>query len=219
MKAARSDCEVIALRTSPRELRPVRSSLVWDASRIDSKTGALGREAVFRLREPEFVPHEVHQIGRVLAVMNGESRIESDLACIVPQEPGADPMEGPGPERIGHDTGAVAHNDIWTVLLEVLPVALLAPWCRGSRLPTKGDCERILGLTPAAYSSSRPVASRIRFRAPAVTRTLREAGITIRDSEPPTGYVRLRRLINDPTEWSIKLSPNAMPLKDFVAGL
>jgi Metallo-beta-lactamase superfamily len=86
------------------------------------------------------------------------------------------------------------HNGIWTDLLDVLPVAVLAPWSRGSKLPTKGDCERILGLTTAAYSSSRPVASRIRPRSPAVTRTLREARITIRDSEPPTGYVRLRRL-------------------------
>src|SRR5437016_11404927 len=42
--------------------------------------------------------------------MNGESRIEADLACIVAQEPGADPMEGPGPKRIGHDTGVIADH-------------------------------------------------------------------------------------------------------------
>src|ERR1700726_410017 len=42
--------------------------------------------------------------------MNGESRIEADLACIVAQEPRADPMEGPGPKRIGHDTGVVADH-------------------------------------------------------------------------------------------------------------
>jgi hypothetical protein len=54
------------------------------------------------------VPHKVHQIGRVLAVVNGESRIEADPSRIVAQEPGADPMEGPGPKRIGHDTGVVA---------------------------------------------------------------------------------------------------------------
>src|SRR5262249_36487443 len=88
------------------------------------------------------------------------------------------------------------HNGIWTDMLDVLPVALLGPWSRGSKLPTKEDCERILGLTAAAYSSSRPVASRTRPQAPAVTRTLREARIAIRDSEPPTGYVRLRKLIN-----------------------
>jgi hypothetical protein len=42
--------------------------------------------------------------------MNGESRIEADPSRIVAQEPGADPMEGPGPKRIGHDTGAVADH-------------------------------------------------------------------------------------------------------------
>ena len=54
-----------------------------DASRIDGETSTFGRETVFRLREPSLVPHEVHQIGRVLAVVNGESRIEADLARIV----------------------------------------------------------------------------------------------------------------------------------------
>src|SRR6202011_4015881 len=83
-----------------------------DASRIDGETSAFGRETVFRLREPSLVPHEIHQIGRVLAVMNGESRIEADLARMVAQEPGADPMEGPGPKHIGHDTGAVADHPV-----------------------------------------------------------------------------------------------------------
>jgi hypothetical protein len=56
------------------------------------------------------VPHEVHQIGRVLPVVNGESRIEADLSRIVAQEPGADPMEGPGPKRIGHEPGVIANH-------------------------------------------------------------------------------------------------------------
>src|SRR3982074_439899 len=42
--------------------------------------------------------------------MNGESRIEADLSRIVAQEPRADPMEGPGPKRIGHDTGVIADH-------------------------------------------------------------------------------------------------------------
>jgi hypothetical protein len=123
--------------------------------------------------------------------------------------------------KVAHHGSVTGHHDgIWTDLLDELPVAVLAPWSRGSKLPTKEDCDRILGLTTAAYSSSRSVAPPIRPRSSAVTRTLREAGITIRDAEPPTGHVRLRRLINHaPTEWSIELSPTAMPLKDVVAGL
>src|ERR1700680_3640558 len=38
------------------------------------------------------------------------SRIEADLSRIVAQEPGADPMEGPGPKRVGHDTGVIADH-------------------------------------------------------------------------------------------------------------
>ena len=56
------------------------------------------------------MPHKIHQIGRVLAVVNGESRIEADLARVLAQEPRANPVEGPGPKRIGHDTCAVANH-------------------------------------------------------------------------------------------------------------
>ena len=43
------------------------------------------------------MPDEVHQVGRVLAVVDGEGGIESDRIGIFAQQPGADAVERPGP--------------------------------------------------------------------------------------------------------------------------
>ena len=90
---------------------PARSDLGVDAPRIDRKAGALGRKAAFRLREAKLVPDEVHQVGGVFAVMDGESRIEADLLGVFAQQPRADAMKGARPgQRVGHDAGIVAQH-------------------------------------------------------------------------------------------------------------
>lgn len=65
--------------------------------RIDRQTGALGRKPTFRLREAEFVAYQVDQVGAILAVVNGELRIQSDLFGIDSQQPCADTVKGPRP--------------------------------------------------------------------------------------------------------------------------
>ena len=64
-----------------------------DAARVDGKAGALGRKAALRLREAELVPHQVHQVGGILAVMDREGGIEADLLGIFAQQPRADAVE------------------------------------------------------------------------------------------------------------------------------
>ena len=82
-----------------------------DGAGVDRKAGALGREPAFRLGEAELVPDEVHQVGAVLAVMDGEGGIEPDLLGIVAQQPRADAVKGAGPgQRIGHDAGIGAEH-------------------------------------------------------------------------------------------------------------
>jgi hypothetical protein len=45
------------------------------------------------------VPDQVHQVGGILAVMDGEGRLQSDLAGVFPQQPRADGVEGTGPAQ------------------------------------------------------------------------------------------------------------------------
>ena len=54
---------------------------------------------------------QVHQVRRILAVMDRESRIEADLFGDVAQQPGAYAMERPGPcHGVGQHAGLVAHH-------------------------------------------------------------------------------------------------------------
>ena len=91
-------------------------------ARVDRKAGAFGRKAVLRLREAELVPHEVHQVGGVLAVVDRERRRKADLLGVLAQKPRPDAVERarPGERGIGergvragnhrHDTAdAAAH--------------------------------------------------------------------------------------------------------------
>ena len=57
------------------------------------------------------MPDHVHQIGRVLAVVDGEGGIKSDPVGIFAQEPGADTMERACPgQRVGDGPGAVTDD-------------------------------------------------------------------------------------------------------------
>ena len=82
-----------------------------DGARIDRKTGALGRKAGFGLRQSELVPDEVHQVGGILAVVDGEGGIEANLQRIVAQQPGADAVKRAGPaQRVGDDGSIAAQH-------------------------------------------------------------------------------------------------------------
>ena len=57
------------------------------------------------------MPNKIHQVGGILAVVDGEGGIEPDLIGIVAQKPRADAMEGASPaQRVGHHAGVLAHH-------------------------------------------------------------------------------------------------------------
>jgi hypothetical protein len=57
------------------------------------------------------VPDQIHQVRRVLAIVNGKSRIEADLVGIFAKQSGTDTMKRAGPtERLRHDPGIRAEN-------------------------------------------------------------------------------------------------------------
>lgn len=57
------------------------------------------------------MPDEIHQVGRIFAVMDGEGRIETDLQRVVAQEPCADTVKRAGPgQPFGQHRGLVAHH-------------------------------------------------------------------------------------------------------------
>jgi beta-lactamase superfamily II metal-dependent hydrolase len=119
--------------------------------------------------------------------------------------------------KISHHGSITAHHPgIWSDLLEKAALAVLTPWNLGSKLPSDEDCQRIMQLTPSAYATSRPGSRRIKVHQRAVARTIREAGIAIREIEPRTGSVQLRASLDDPDAgWTLTLSPEALPLDQY----
>lgn len=118
--------------------------------------------------------------------------------------------------KISHHGSANGHHDgVWSSMLVRAPMAVLTPWTLGgSDLPQPGDVQRIQNLTPNAYSTSRITAPGLQSLPQAVRRTFREAGITIRQAEPPTGFVRLRTPASSgtPTVWTVAASDDSVRL-------
>ncbi len=57
------------------------------------------------------MPDEIHQVGRVFAIVNGESGIESDVLGILSKQPSTDAVECAGPaQRLVHNAGLVAED-------------------------------------------------------------------------------------------------------------
>ena len=87
----------------------VERALGIHGTRIDGEAGALGGEARLGLRKAEIMADEIEQIGGILAVVNGERPIETDLRRVFAQQPGADGVKRAGPgECIRDHCGARA---------------------------------------------------------------------------------------------------------------
>ena len=81
------------------------------AARVDGKAGALGGKPALHLRQTELVPDEVHQVGRILAVVDRERGVDPDLLGILAQQPRADGVERARPsQRVRHDAGILPEH-------------------------------------------------------------------------------------------------------------
>ena len=79
-----------------------------DAARVDRQARALGGKAALGLRQAALVPDQIHQVGGILAVVDGEGWIDADPLGIFAQEARADAVERAGPgEGVAHDRGVV----------------------------------------------------------------------------------------------------------------
>jgi hypothetical protein len=95
---------------------------------------------------------------------------------------------------------------VWSEMLTKQPVAVLAPFRRGQKLPTEEDRKRICGYTPQAFWTAstkelKPVAhNRV------AEKIIRDTVKSIHELEGQVGHIRLRRLADDKNGgWSIEL--------------
>jgi hypothetical protein len=121
--------------------------------------------------------------------------------------------------KIPHHGSHNGHHDrVWSDMVVDRPYAILCPFSRGTKkLPSITDVNRIIALTPQAYSTARfPKSRTVKSRTAPVEKMIRETVGKIREAEAPTGWVRLR---NDglcqQNRWVVELSQNACRLSDL----
>lgn len=118
--------------------------------------------------------------------------------------------------KVPHHGSVTGHHDeIWTRLCEVSPVATLTPWMRGrGRLPTKSDVARIRGLAGDSYTASEAITSGDRHRLDAVNAVLKRTKSRIRNVNMRLGHVRHRL---GAAGWETELFGAAAELKNIAA--
>jgi hypothetical protein len=106
------------------------------------------------------------------------------------------------------------HDDVWNKLLISQPVAILTPWNRSSKLPTRDDRARIGSYADRSFITA-TVAAASRPSSYAVAKTIRESKITVSAAEPRTGRITARIPFAAKAggfQWSIDMSPEASDL-------
>jgi len=116
----------------------------------------------------------------------------------------------------GSETGH--HPDVWTGLLDPQPVAILTPWNRGSKLPTRDDRKRISSFAERSFITATETTSVSRQANYAVEKTIRESKITVSAAESRTGRITARIPFAAQAggfQWSIDISPEASDLNYY----
>ena len=82
-----------------------------DGARIDGKARALGGKTRPAFVQAQVVAHDVEQVRRVLSIVDGELRLESEVGGVFAQQTRTDAVEGAGPmERVDDRAGRGAHH-------------------------------------------------------------------------------------------------------------
>lgn len=112
--------------------------------------------------------------------------------------------------KVPHHGSSTAHvPGVWDNMLVDRPHAVLTPFHQGSvRLPTPAGVQFICQRTDRGYITHRPSGNPPPVRRdPTTEKTIREAGIRLRQRAFPPGQVRLRRhgLLSPEGEWEVAL--------------
>ncbi|MBR0796117.1 MBL fold metallo-hydrolase [Bradyrhizobium jicamae] len=113
----------------------------------------------------------------------------------------------------GSETGH--HAKVWSDLLTPEPVAILTPWNRGSKLPTRVDRARIASFAGRSFITTRESAPET-HRDYAIAKSIRESNITVSTAESRTGRITARIPFDakaSGVQWSIDMSAAASDLR------
>jgi hypothetical protein len=119
--------------------------------------------------------------------------------------------------KIPHHGSHNAHLDRqWSELLVKDPSVVLAPYNRGSqKLPSDTDVQRIVNLSPHAFSTARVTSIAPKRFDRAVEKSLEEGNIKLQSSEIKMGHVQFRKKLKAASaQWETRLLGNAIRLRE-----
>jgi beta-lactamase superfamily II metal-dependent hydrolase len=115
--------------------------------------------------------------------------------------------------KVPHHGSITSHHDgVWAEMLEVNPVALIAPF-RGGRkhLPSPADLARICALTNSGYVTASPERIAQRESTRRISASLGGVASNVRDPWGTPGHVRARKGKDD-APWHVEMFGPAMDL-------
>jgi hypothetical protein len=105
---------------------------------------------------------------------------------------------------------------LWEEMLVPNAVAATTPYSRGrKKLPALADVERIKSKTDNAFLAKVDVRSPIHGNSSVVAKTIRETTRSYEEFNPSIGVIRMRKVIDSTSDWSVQLSPNARHFSDI----
>lgn len=108
------------------------------------------------------------------------------------------------------------HDRIWAELVGADSPAALAPFSKGSGLPSQADKERMLARGNSIYSSTKVVRKRKKFADNTIRRALKDGNIKAWESNGLPGQIRFRRPVAVDGAFDIALFGDACELRNVV---
>ena len=116
----------------------------------------LAGKAPLGRRKAELVAHQVHQVGRVAPVVDGEARLQPDARRVFAQQPRRDRVEGPGPDQPVRE-----HRGLWPQDVGGDHAHALDHLCR--RAARECHQQDAPGISPGDDQVRQPVDQRVRL--------------------------------------------------------
>jgi hypothetical protein len=183
-----------------------------------------------RRRIPDVTPNDASvvlavQVGHHRVLLGSDLEVQADAnlgwAAIVRNFDAAiDRHHG---FKVSHHGSSNGHHEaVWKQMLIAGAWAVATPFVKGGlKLPSKDDCERILGCTRNAFLTAPPHPRKFRDSNRAVEKMVNETTILAHFIPGHYGHVRLRKHIADSPEspWSVELFGNAVTIEDYLEGM
>jgi len=185
------------------------------------------QSAKIRRRIPDVTPNDasvvlaVH-VGRHRVLLGADLEVQADASLgwkAIVNNFDASNEKHHGFKISHHGSSNGHHEAVWNQMLINNPWAVTTPFVRGKlKLPSKDDCQRVLGYTTNAFLTAPPQPRKFRDSDRAVEKMVNETAILAHFIPGRYGHVRLRKRVADSPDspWNVDLFGHATKVEDYL---